>query len=121
MAVIRAYAESLRAEKGLSREQASSLDTRDRGMRADAKDHRAVAHHHARGGGAVPRLSGKVDLRAVACGVAETLAGGWPSGNIACGRGAEGLTLNADQSLITEMLLNLVENAIKYGKPGGMW
>ncbi|MCL2671902.1 MAG: HAMP domain-containing histidine kinase [Clostridiales bacterium] len=30
-----------------------------------------------------------------------------------------GAILWADQSLITQMLLNLVENAIKYGKPGG--
>ena len=30
-----------------------------------------------------------------------------------------GLQLSADQSLMTQLLLNLVENGIKYGKPGG--
>lgn len=29
------------------------------------------------------------------------------------------VTVQADQSLITQMMLNLVSNAIKYGKPGG--
>ncbi len=32
---------------------------------------------------------------------------------------AKGLEIAADQSLLTQMLINLVENGIKYGKPGG--
>lgn len=32
---------------------------------------------------------------------------------------AEDLTLTADQDLLTELLINLTENAIKYGKSGG--
>jgi len=31
----------------------------------------------------------------------------------------DNITITADQSLITQMILNLIENAIKYGKPGG--
>ena len=31
----------------------------------------------------------------------------------------EEIRLSADQSLMTQLLLNLVENGIKYGKPGG--
>ena len=31
----------------------------------------------------------------------------------------DGLLCMADQSLITQMLINLIENGIKYGKPGG--
>ena len=31
----------------------------------------------------------------------------------------ENLELTADQSLITQLLLNLTENAIKYGRDGG--
>ena len=31
----------------------------------------------------------------------------------------EGLTVLADQSLLSQLMLNLTENAIKYGKPHG--
>jgi len=34
-------------------------------------------------------------------------------------QGPDSAALFADQSLLTQMMLNLVENAVKYGKPGG--
>ncbi len=120
VAVIRAYAESLRAEKGLSGEQAASLDTviaectRMQKIIAQLLTITRVEE------GRYPVCPENVDLRAVACGVAETLAGGLAEREISLAvEVPEGLTLNADQSLMTEILLNLVENAIKYGKPGG--
>ncbi|MDD3212497.1 MAG: ATP-binding protein, partial [Eubacteriales bacterium] len=61
-----------------------------------------------------------VDLHAAAQGVAETLSGLCAEkGAMIAVNVADGFTLRADQSLITEMMLNLTENAVKYGKPGG--
>ncbi|HNW87179.1 MAG TPA: ATP-binding protein [Candidatus Limiplasma sp.] len=61
-----------------------------------------------------------VPLEPICTGVAETLADSLVQrGQTLTVSVPQELTFTADQSLLTEMLLNLVENAIKYGKPNG--
>ncbi|MEA4929021.1 MAG: HAMP domain-containing sensor histidine kinase [Candidatus Limiplasma sp.] len=120
VAVIRAYAESLRAEKGLPPDAAAALDTV---IAECARMQRIIAQllTITRGEeGRYPLCIERLEGRALAEGVAETLAGRLAEKEITLTVDLpEGLTLYADQSLMTELLLNLVENAVKYGKTGG--
>lgn len=61
-----------------------------------------------------------VDLHEVAASVSEELAGQAQTHTIAIHNDVPpGLLLACDQSLITQLCLNLVTNAIKYGRTGG--
>ncbi|MCE5342064.1 MAG: HAMP domain-containing histidine kinase [Eubacteriales bacterium] len=120
VAVLRAYTESLRAEVGTTMEQKAELNI----MLAECVRMQKIISQLltiTRGQeGQYPLCMEAVDLHAVAEGVAGTLA------ERLCQKGTslavtvpENLLLYADQSLMTEMLLNLAENALQYGKPGG--
>lgn len=120
VAVIRAYAESLRAEAGLTADSAAALDTV---IAECARMQKIIAQllTITRGEeGRYPLCMERLEVRALAEGVAETLAGQLAEKQMRLTVTLpEGLTLHADQSLMTELLLNLVENAVKYGKTGG--
>lgn len=121
VSVIRAYAESLRAAEGLTPEDAGSLDTvlaecaRMQKIIAQLLTITRVEE------GRYPICFETVDLHAAAQGVADTLTGLCGEKGLSVAVAVDdGLTLRADQSLMTEMLLNLAENAVKYGKAGGL-
>ncbi len=120
VAVILAYVESMRAEKDVTQENAASLDT----VIAECSRMQKIIAHLLTitrvEEGRYPIYMETVHLRAVAEGVAETLAASLKARDITLSIDIDGaLTCQADQSLITEVLLNLTENAIKYGKHGG--
>lgn len=120
VAVVRAYTESMLAEKDVTIEQRASLQT----MLTECDRMQKIINQLltiTRGQeGRYPYCMEPINLRAVCSGVAETLADVLAEKPISlCLDIPDDLTLEADQSLMTELFLNLVENAVKYGKPHG--
>lgn len=118
--VIRAYAETLRADANLTLGHASELNT----ILAECERmQKIIAQLLTITRGEEGRYSlclEEVDLRIIAGGVAETLADSLSERQVTLSLAVpQGMTLRADQSLMTELLLNLTENAIKYSRPGG--
>ncbi len=120
VAVLRAYTESLLAEENLSGEQRGELTTM---LRECERMQRIIGQllTITRGQeGRYPVCREPVSLRELCEGVAETLADRLTERGIRLTVDVpDALTVTADQSLLTELLLNLCENAVKYGKPGG--
>lgn len=70
--------------------------------------------------GRMPLHPEALSLDALTEGVGSALGDALRSRNMTLGCQAEpSFTFTADQSLMTQLLLNLIENAVKYGKPGG--
>ncbi len=121
VAVLRAYAEGLLAENDLPDERRAALRT----MLAECDRMQKIIGQLltiTRGQeGRFPLVPEPLSLRAVCDGVAETLADALAEKRIALRVNVQGgLTVEADQSLFTQLLLNLLENAVKYGRPDGM-
>jgi signal transduction histidine kinase len=120
VAVLRAYVENLLADPSATEEQKASLRT----MLAECgRMQRLIDQLLAITRGQEGRYSlcmETLSLREVVDGVAEVLADRLNEKRIALSIDVpEALTVLADQSLMTEMMLNLTENAVRYGKPGG--
>ncbi len=120
VAVLRAYAEGLLAEDGLTAEQRASLQTMltecDRMQQIIGQLLTITRGQEGRYALCKETLS----VRDVCEGVAGSLADKLKEADITLRADVpEGLTLYADQSLTTQLLLNLAENAVKYGRRGG--
>ena len=118
--VMRAYTESMLAEKETSNEQRVSLQT----MLTECDHMQQIINQLltiTRGQeGRYPYFMEAINLKAICCGVAETHADALAEKSISLHLDVPAdLILEADQSLMTELFLNLVENAIKFGKPHG--
>ena len=113
VAVIHAYAETLRASAQDGTEQAASLQTiLDECARMQKIINQLLAITRGQEG-RFPMQKEELCLREVCSGVADSFAD-------ALHKRGMTLTVSApDQSLMAQMLLNLVENAVKYGKDGG--
>ena len=120
VAVLRAYAESLLAEDGLSAEQRTELSTM---LRECERMQRIIGQllTITRGQeGRYPVCMEPVCVRELCDGVAETLSDRLAEKAVTLAVDVpDTLTVTADQSLLTELLLNLCENAVKYGMPHG--
>ncbi|MDD3334977.1 MAG: HAMP domain-containing sensor histidine kinase [Eubacteriales bacterium] len=120
VAVMRAYAESLRAEDNTTEEQRTEIDT----MLTECERMQKIIAQLltiTRGQeGHYPICMEPVALRDVAEGVADSLQDKLNAQQSELRIDVpENLVVQADQSLVTELLLNLTENAIKYGKLNG--
>ena len=120
VAVMRAYTESLLGDAGATAEQRASLETM---LRECQRMQRIISQllTITRGQeGRYPVCMETISLKEICGGVAETLGERLMEKDISLTQDIpEGLTVTADQSLMTERLLNLCENAVKYGKPHG--
>ncbi len=120
VAVMQAYAENLRAQPDATRQQKAELDTILAECRRMNKIITQLLTLTRGDEGRHPVLMETFDLREVAGGVADTLAERLSQRGMSLSiRMPEGTWLTADQSLMTELLLNLTENAVKYGRQGG--
>lgn len=120
VAVMRAYTEVMLTEKGATDDQRASLQT----MLTECERMQKIIGQLltiTRGQeGRYPFCMELINLKAVCDAVAETLADTLSEKLISLRLDIpDTLSLEADQSLLTELFLNLVENAIKYGKPHG--
>ena len=120
VAVLRAYTESLLAETGFTEDQRSSLQT----MLGESERMQRIIGQLltiTRGQeGRYPICFEKLHLKSVCDGVVATLADKLTEHDISLSVNMDDtLLVEADQSLLTELFLNLIENAIKYSKPGG--
>ena len=120
VAVLRAYTESLLADAGTNAEQSVSLQTMltecDRMQKIIAQLLTLTRGQEGR------YLLQKeiICVKGLCDGVAESLAEQLEESDIRLTVDVPSwLTLFADQSLMTQMLLNLTENAVKYSKHGG--
>ena len=118
--VIRAYTESLLSEPDLTEEQRASLQSVLAECGRMQKIIRQLLTMTRGQEGRYPVCMEPLPLSQICVGVAEALADQLAQKGLALGVDIPGaLVLTADQSLMTEMFLNLVENAVKYGKPQG--
>lgn len=118
--VVRAYTEALRREPSLSQEQQASLQT----ILAECTRMQKIIGQMltiTRGQeNRYPICMEPPRLNDILESVAETMQGQLAEREIQLSLPLpETLELRADQSLLTQLLLNLTENAVKYGKPGG--
>lgn len=118
--VLRAYTENLLAEAEMTEDQRASLQI----MLAECSRMQKIIGQLltiTRGQeGRYPFCMETLALSAVCEGVAETLSDQLSEKRIGLSLNIlEQITLVADQSLLTELFLNLVENAIKYGREQG--
>ena len=120
VAVLRAYAETMLTEPDVTEEQRASLTTM---LRECARMQKIIGQllTITRGQeGRYPVCMEAIPLLSVCEGVAETLSDRLQEKHITLTTDVPPtLTVRADQSLLTELLMNLVENAVKYGKEGG--
>lgn len=120
VAVITAYAESLLTDDSLSKEEHSKVETI---LNECSRMQRMVSQMLTltRGQeGRYPVLMEKVCLNDVLDGVQAVLEPIAAESSITLHfAAAPAIVLSADQSLLTQLVLNLTENAIKYGKTGG--
>lgn len=120
VAVLRAYTESLLADGDTKQEQTASLQT----MLTECGRMQKIIGQLltiTRGQeGRYPVCMEEIELLPILEGVQETLSPPLKEKAITLKLDAPAaLTLHADQSLITELVMNLTENAIKYGKQDG--
>ena len=120
VAVMQAYTENLRAQESTTAAQKAELDT----IAAECGRMQRIITQLltiTRGEeGRQPLAVETVDLQDILAGITDTLAEAASQKNIALSLQFTGnTTLQADQSLLTELLLNLTENAVKYGKQDG--
>ncbi len=120
LAVITAYAESLQTNDSLSKEEHGKVETI---LNECSRMQRMVSQMLTltRGQeGRYPVLMEKVCLNDVLDGVQAVLEPVATEQSITLHfTAAPNVILSADQSLLTQLVLNLTENAIKYGKVGG--
>ena len=120
VAVILAYAESLQASPALPAEEKEKIETilnECRRMQRMIEQMLTLTRGQE---GRYPVVMETVCLNDIFDGVSAVLDGPAARRNITLHFEAEeNLELTADQSLITQLLLNLTENAIKYGRDGG--
>ncbi len=120
VAVILAYAESIRENGELPREErekASVILCECRRMEKMIGQMLTLTRGQE---GRYPVEMEQVVLNDVLDGVNAVMADRAAEQNVALHFDApERIVLTADQSLMTQMLLNLTENAVKYGRPGG--
>ncbi|MEA5014011.1 MAG: HAMP domain-containing sensor histidine kinase [Candidatus Limiplasma sp.] len=120
VAVVRAYAEGLAAEPGLTEDQRESLGTV---LLECGRMQKIISQLLTMTRGQEKRYRihmETIPLDAIGESIAETMAEQLGERNMRFAQEIpQGFAVQADQSLITQMLLNLVENAVKYGKPGG--
>ncbi|MDD3410260.1 MAG: HAMP domain-containing sensor histidine kinase, partial [Eubacteriales bacterium] len=120
VAVMRAYTESMLADDGVTDEQRASLATLLNECQRMQKIIGQLLTITRGQEGRYPVCMEQVSLRQLCDGVAETLADRLEEKHVTLRADVpDELTLCADQSLMTELLLNLCENALKYGKPHG--
>ena len=120
VAVLRAYAESLLTESSLSDEQRGELATMLRECERMQKIIGQLLTITRGQEGRYPVCMEPMCLHELCEGVAETLADRLTEKGVQLNVDVpDALTVTADQSLLTELLLNLCENAAKYGKPHG--
>ena len=120
VAVIRAYTEAMLTEKDTTEDQRASLQTMLTECRRMQKIIEQLLTITRGQEGRYPLCIEPVSLKAVCGGVADTLADMLTEKTMElCLDVPDTLSLEADQSLLTEMILNRVENAVKYGKPRG--
>ena len=120
IAVIRAYTETLMSEPGLTADQQDSLQTiLTECMRMQKIISQLLTITRGQEG-RYPICIETIRLDAICESISEAMAEQLTAKNM-CFECAipNNFEIQADQSLITQMLLNLVENAIKYGKYGG--
>ena len=118
--VMRACTEIMLSDKSATDDQKSSLQTMliecDR-MQKIIKQLLTITRGQE---GQYPFFMESVNLKVISDTVAETFADILSEKLITLNvEVADEIELKADQSLLTELMLNLVENAIKYGKPHG--
>ena len=120
VAVLRAYAESLLAEKSMTDEQQGALQTMLNeclGMQKIIGQLLTITRGQE---GRYPICMESIGLYDICAAVAETMADQLAEKQMTIALHIPPtLMIHADQSLFTEVVLNLVENAIKYGNPHG--
>ena len=118
--VMRAYTESLLTESDTTEEQRTGLQsilTECNNMQKIIEQLLTITRGQE---GRYSMCMETIELSQICAGIAETLADPLAQRDMTLAIDVpNGLTLLADQSLLTEMLLNLVENAVKYGKSKG--
>jgi signal transduction histidine kinase len=120
VAIIMAYSESLLSEGGLSEEDRKSVET----ILLESQRIRHIISQLltlTRGNeGRYPLQPETLDAQELIKGVAAQLADRLEEKDIQLTWDADpGTMIYGDQSLMTQLMLNLLENAIKYGKPQG--
>ncbi len=123
IAVIAAYAESLQADEALTADERSKVDTilnECRRMQRMVSQMLTLTRGQE---GRYPVLMENVCLNDVLNGVQTVLEPVAAEQGITLHVAVQSpIALLADQSLLTQLILNLTENAIKYGKPhGDVW
>lgn len=120
VAVLRAYTESLLSDPTATQEQRAELQTMLRECLRMQKIIGQLLTITRGQEGRYPICMETVRLKEICDGVAETLAERLAEKDMSLRiRVPDALCVTADQSLMTELVLNLCENAVKYGKPHG--
>ncbi len=119
VSVIMAYAETLAVEESLDEDARQSVQT----ILGEAQRMRRMISQLltvTRGDeGRYPVSMEKMDMAEVARAVCDQMQNMSDERGITLELDAQSAPLTGDQSLLTQLTLNLIENAIKYGKPGG--
>ena len=119
VSVIMAYAETLTGEESLDEDARQSVQT----ILGEAQRMRRMISQLltvTRGDeGRYPVSMERMDMAEVARAVCDQMQNMADERGIALELDAQSAPLTGDQSLLTQLALNLIENAIKYGKQGG--
>lgn len=120
VAILRSYAETLLQDEALTAEQKASLQTMVLECDKMQKLIRQLLMIARGQEGSYPVTMEEVALRPLCAGILDVMADSLEEKGITIELDVpETLTVRADQSLLSELVLNLVENAVKYGREKG--
>ena len=120
VSILRAYAETLLQDDGMTAEQKTALQTMVMECDKMQKLIRQLLMIARGQEGSYPMTLEEVALRPLCAGIQDVMDDSLEEKGIKLELDVpETLTVRADQSLLTELVLNLVENAVKYGRKQG--
>ncbi len=120
VSILRAYAETLLQDEALAAEQKNALQTMVLECDKMQKLIRQLLMIARGQEGSYPVTMEEITLRPLCAGIQDVMDDSLEEKGIKLELDVpETLTVRADQSLLTELVLNLVENAVKYGREQG--